>query len=72
MNSRRSCNRSNADRSAQYSDLIVALRSGYADGVRYCADVQVHGRQLGTYLYGFSGYEYDAVVAYNRPGTSRL
>ena len=37
-----------------------------------CADVQDLGRQMGTSLYGFSDYEYDAVVAYNRPGNSEL
>lgn len=57
MNSRQSCYWFCADRSAQSSDLIVALRSGNADGLRYCADVQDHGRQEAINSYGISGYE---------------
>jgi len=46
--------------------------TGYADGARFCVDIQDHGRQMGTYLYGFYGFEYAAVVAYNGPGTCEL
>jgi hypothetical protein len=72
MNSRQSCYWFCADRSAQSRDLVVALRSGNADGLRYCADVQDHGRQEGIILNGISDYEYDAVVVYNGPGAGEL
>ena len=40
--------------------------------MRYCPDVQNHDRQTGINLNGFSGLEYDTVIAYDGPGVGEL